>query len=685
MKRIVFSSCLFMIFCQVLFAHSNKDILLITLDTTRADHLPMYGYPLNTTPFLNELSQQGTLFLRAYTPVPLTLPAHTTLFTGMLPIEHHVRTNVNGHLSEELLTVAEILKQNGYITAGFVSSMVLAHTTGIDQGFEHFDDRTVHENHQLYPVANERWADETTLQALEFLKSFSSPNRPLFLWVHYYDPHTPYIRHKGVPPGFSLYDAELYFMDRALRKLIESWRQTRSGLIILAGDHGEALGNHGEPTHGVFVYNETVHIPLIIVQDNLRQAPTCNTPVSIADIFPTILEFARIPSPPVWGRSLLPFLTNKAHSPLHDIFFFESLFPARSFGWAPPFAIMKGNYKYTKLPKPELYNIRSDPDEKKNLVQSFPRIAEKLERLLEEKYGTGVPEESTSPSLEHLEKLKALGYSGGSRYNPERDPKDLVWIVRELEHAQKFLDEKNIKKARELLSRIIRANPENYPALIQYGIALNLSGKRQQAMEIFSRAIKVNPDYLPAYFNLGAVAMKLGKFEYAKKMFKKLLDLNPNIAEAWVYLCAIELKQKNFSQAEFYLQKARSLKPDHINVLFYQGLLAAHMKKYGKAVTIFEQVVVRDPAYIEAHENLGRLYIRMGRIHDGIQEYQRVLELDPERAEAYLTLSALYIQVDMFQNALKLLQTFVQKFPEHPERSGAEELIRNIQQLLSQK
>ncbi len=661
----------------------RRDILLVTIDTIRVDHMSAYGYPYSTTPYLEKFSKNATRFLQALTPVPLTLPAHVTLLTGLLPQKHGVRDNIQEHLSSTFVTLPELLKKKGYLTAAFVSSAVLKASTGIARGFDVFDDEMT-QKLLTGPEANERVAEETLQRVLTFLSRQSQTPQPLFLWVHFFDPHAPYFQHQEFLPQLDPYDSEIAYVDKAIEQLINAWSQSHAGLIIITGDHGEALGDHGEKTHGVFLYNEVVHIPLFMKMNNVKHVRIQPSIVSLADIFSTVLEFAGIKIPEsTWGKSLIPLLTSYEQKTLHRSFFFESFLPARSFGWAPPFAIMKGSYKYIHLPKPELYNVKLDPEEQKNRFYELPGIAQKLKKELFNAYPPLYTESHEKRSPENLEKLRSLGYVGGSRPNLRKDPKDFVWIVEELDRIQEFIREKKYTKALPLLRKITLLNPENYPALIQYGIVYEKLGQINNAIHMFERAKGLNPEYTPAYFNLGSLYFRIKEYEKAKKEFLILVKKTPESVESWLYLCSIELELNDITRAEFYLEQARLLDPKNKNIPFHAGLIAIKKGEYGRAIRFFKETLTRDPEYLEALINLAQVYYVTGNIPESIVTYEQVLRIDPSRAEIYLTLSALYIQKDDFQKALVILKNFVRKFPNHPERPRALEFIRNLEHLVS--
>ncbi|MEJ5167137.1 MAG: sulfatase-like hydrolase/transferase, partial [Thermoanaerobaculia bacterium] len=333
---------------------SSKDILLITLDTTRADYITR-----EYSPFLYSFSQKSFNFKNCRTPVPLTLPAHTSILTGLYPKNHKVRNNSSYKLKNEVLTLQEILKKNGYFNAAFVSSFVLNSSFNLNKGFDIYDDEMLENYDRKDFEMQERGARDTSKRALEFLENFKGEK--LFLWVHFFDPHYPYLSHPESPQNFSTYAQEIYFMDISVKALVEKFLQKRGGIVVIAGDHGESLGEHGEETHGIFLYEAVLKVPLIIKFPE-KGGMVFEEPVLLIDIFPTILDYLKIDAPKtIDGISLLKNLGKRD-------FYFETFLPSQSFGWATPFGIFDGKYKFIYLPKMELYNLEKDKGEKVNLL-----------------------------------------------------------------------------------------------------------------------------------------------------------------------------------------------------------------------------------------------------------------------------------------------------------------------------
>jgi len=353
-------------------AAAGFNILLVTLDTTRADRIGCYGYRRAATPILDRLAASGVRFAEALTAAPETLPAHATLLTGLLPPHHGVRINTEGRLGSLHQTLAEVARGRGYQTAAFVSAFVLDARFGLDQGFDHYDDRVDATRGTAFAAGtNERRAGATTDAALAWLRSRDRA-RPFLLWVHYFDAHAPYDPPEPFASRFagSLYDGEIAYMDAQLGRLldgVDAAGPRDKTVVIVVGDHGESLGEHYERTHSVFLYRSTVRVPLVFSNPRLFPKPAVvdGAVVSLADVAPTLLDLLGVEDPP--DRDGVSLLATKA-DPRRGVYV-ESLVPWLDFGWAPLFGLRTLRESYVLAPRPECYDLRTDPEERRNLIQ----------------------------------------------------------------------------------------------------------------------------------------------------------------------------------------------------------------------------------------------------------------------------------------------------------------------------
>lgn len=410
-----------------------RNVLIVTLDTTRADLLAAYGSNKVETPALDRLSREGVVFEQATSPVPLTLPAHASLFTGLLPPHHGVRDNVDSPLGDSYTTLAEVLRENGARTAAFVGSAVVDGRRGLAQGFDIYSDgQHGNRNPRLRRPAN-MVVDEATAWITRRQTS------PFFAWVHFYDAHAPYLLPE---PYRTMYEDAPYlgamaFMDAQLQRLLRLLDQrqlTEHTLVIVVADHGESLGDHGEDGHGIFVYQSTLHVPLIVRAPGLSSKRVPDL-VRLVDVMPTVLDLRGLPQRAADGVSLVPLMTGRiAHLNLDA--YSESMYPRR-FGWAELRAIRADRFKFVKAPRPELYDLEKDPTEERNIYDERSDLAALMGAALDQMARPSPADavKPTAPSSELIERLAALGYvsSGrapreGTLNGPANDPKDCIGV-----------------------------------------------------------------------------------------------------------------------------------------------------------------------------------------------------------------------------------------------------------------
>lgn len=646
---------------------SKDDILLITLDTTRKDYINE-----KTAPFLYNFSKESFNFENCRTPVPLTLPAHTTILTGLYPKNHKVRNNSSYKLDNKIKTIQEILKENGYFTSGFVSSFVLNKSYNLNKGFDIYDDEMTENYEKKDFEMEERGARETAERAINFLRNYKK--KPLFLWVHFFDPHYPYIEHKEAPSNFSNYEKEIYYMDLYVKKIIEEFLKERTGLIIIAADHGESLGEHKEETHGVFLYDSVLRVPFIIKNTKEKKGRVFDEQVSLIDIFPTILDFLRIPLPKnIDGKSLFSKIEKRN-------LFFETYLPSESFGWATPFGIFDGRFKFIFLPEKEIYDLIPDPNEEKNLIEEKKEKARELYNILKRDYSVKYEEKfSKDMSLEELKKLESLGYLSGSKPS-QKDPKDLIWVVKALEEGKKLSEEKKYREAEKIFLKILKENPENYPALIQYGTILREEKKLDDALEIFKKAKIINPFYIHSKFNLGTILFEKNKMDEAEKEFLEIIKILPSFSEPYFYLVKIFLQKKDINKAKEVLENARKNLKKEANLYFYEGLVFAESFNYQKAVENFNEALKLSPDYLDARFNLAQAYYNLGKVDDALRNFEIALKLNPDFPELYLIIGSIYLNdKEDLGKSKKYFQEFLERFPDHPEKENVKEILISIQ------
>lgn len=544
-------------------APAFPDLLLITLDTTRADSLGAYGADADATPHLDGLAKAGTRFEQALSPVPLTLPAHASLFTGLLPAEHGVRDNGWGRLDDRHPVLAEILQRAGYRTAAFPASRVLDSRFGLNRGFAVYDDFMAEERTGQFGYP-ERPAAEVVDAALTWLAK-TPQDAPLFLWVHFYDPHAPY----EPPREFSSrderarYAGEIRYVDRELGRLLAAWPAGRKKIVAAVADHGEAMGEHGEKGHGLLLYGSTLRVPLLLAGEGVPAGQVVASPVGIVRLGVTLLRLLGLKAD--FPGQRLPLrakdAANEAKEPA--AIFHETLFPGTAFGWSPLAAITRGKTKMIAAPRPELYQLELDPGEKNNLLaqKEGPGIdaeGRRAHRELEShlaRHPLAVEPPPVDPEI--AAELRNLGYlSGQSRSFGDIDPKDGVLWLQDLEKAGELEATQQVSEARKILESLVAKSPQSIPFLSRLAGLQNQMGAREEGLKTIDRALRLSPQLDFLHFERADLLMQAGQAEEAKKAWQLTLELNPRFSGAWLRLAELALRGGQPAEEERLLNAA---------------------------------------------------------------------------------------------------------------------------------
>ena len=582
--------------------NSALNLIVFTLDTTRADRVSAYGYKEKTTPNIDKLAEDGVLFLNARTSVPLTLPSHCSIFTGTYPLYHKVRNNGNYFLNKKITTLAEVLKSNGFTTAAFVSAFVLDSRYGINQGFDYYDDN-------IKPQLNSGdWQPERRAKRIYqlFSKWFANNYRQhFFVWLHFYDPHMPYDppEDKYIMDYDDPYDGEIAYMDHYIGEIINLLREKgvlKNTLIVFAGDHGEAFGEHKEIGHGVFCYEEALKVPFIMYAPSvLPEHKIVKKDVNLIDLMPTVLDILNVKIPKqVEGMSLIPLIEGKKRE--KRLFYFETFQPFEDLGCAPLYGVFDGTYKYIELPKPELYNILKDKNEAHNIYYKEYKISKNLK---EELYALIKKYESSSKfgskkrvSYSEREKLASLGYVSTVRtYNPEEklpDPKDKVESEVFLLKAKKKISEGEIQEAINLLKKSVEINSKNISAYTVLGDVFLREGKVREAMDIFNEAMIENPEDIRIKIKYATSLILLKQYDKVINLFRTIKEtenapLNMSIVYGLIGLSYERLN--NIKNAVVFYEKAVKISPKK-NVGLAKKLIHFYLmlKDYKSLVRIFK-------------------------------------------------------------------------------------------------
>jgi arylsulfatase A-like enzyme len=553
-------------------ASGPSSVLLITIDTLRADRLVAEG-PM---PRLWALAGRGYRFTTVHTPVPLTLPAHSTILTGLGPQHHGVRDNIGYALQTDLPTVAEALSAAGWTTAAFVGGYPLSRAFGLARGFGVYDDRMTRTPEDGRQGHTERRADEVVDSALEWLSGQS--DGPFFLWVHLFDPHDPY----EAPPPFrgrhaDPYDDEVEYTDTALGRLVDAVLAHEPGppWILVTADHGEALGDHGESTHGIFLYESTLRVPLVIVPPGEEPVSrVLDHPVTLADLAPTMLEAAGLPEPlPVDGRSLLPILLereagrSRETSPLY----LESIHGRQRYGWSPLAGFVDWPEKFVSAPRPELYDLHRDPQEGEN--RFTPEQAKALGRRLEDIRDVSDADDlAAEPGAGvDLERLASLGYVGASGVakpedalydRPRPDPKDRIAAVPQIDLGLAAMVAGRDAEAQRAFEAALGLDPDNLVALNDLGLLAMRSGEVSRAESYFREGLRRDKNAEATANNLGLALGRLNRYVEAEEAFRQALAVRPGFTLARFNLAVVLQRQWKSREALKELERVESEEPE---------------------------------------------------------------------------------------------------------------------------
>jgi len=629
-------------------SHQPPNVVLITLDTARADRMGFLGSKAGLTPNLDALARQSVVFTRAYSQVPLTTPSHATILTGTYPQFHQV-TDFGVPLAQDLPYAPDILRSRGYKTAGFIGSLVLDPTArsapGFDRGFDTFDAgfHRRHPGEDRYH-AIERRGGEVVARAMAWLDTH--PKGPFFLWVHLYDAHDPYDPPEPYKTRYAKepYNGEIAYADSALGKLL-SWLRVRGlydgALIAVMADHGEALGAHGEDTHGMFLYDETIHVPLFFKLPKAQSAGRrIEKRVELVDVLPTILQGAGIPVPKdVQGQSLLPMLGPAAKSPgsakaalaPDRPAYSETDYPHRTFGWSTMRALRTGKYLFIEAPRKELYDQAADPTATNNLSATSAAVADTLASQLNafrQKTATSkdAPQVTADPGLQ--ERLAALGYvASDSTSSPMpgikdtgADPKDKVEVVNLLHHAEIAKEELHFQEAVPLLQQVIEKEPNLPIAYLQLGTALMSLRRYEQAVPVLRKAVELRPDLTVPRYQLGSALFETEDFAGAAAEFEATLTRIPEWAEARFSLATTYARLGRMQDAIREYQKVIEQRPRHYGAYLLLGRAQALSGDPEGALSNLRKAADLQPSSSEPHKFLADAYVLLGREQDAERE-----------------------------------------------------------------
>ena len=628
-------------------------VVLISIDTLRADHLPAYGYTAGSTPTLDRLARRGVVFDDVYSHTPLTLPSHTSLLTSRLPFHHGVRDNIGYTVQPTENTLASRFRALGYATGGAVSAYVLRHQTGIDRGFEFFDDRLE------IAGAGESLSDTRRdgRDTLEALASWidSQQQRPVFVFLHLYEPHAPY----NPPPSHASahpYDGAIAYADELVGRFLD--RLAARGLldravIAVVSDHGEGLGDHGEAEHGVFLYRESLRVPWILKLPAGRAAGTrVEGPIGLIDVGATLLALAGLPSDGIDGTSMIDAIASR-RAPDRTVYS-ETFYPRLHFGWSDLASATDARYRFVRAPRPELYDVAADPGERQNIAASKPSIASGLDAWLTKATEGTVIADPGPVSDEVKERLRSLGYVGSS---PAATPGTALRLP---DPKEKIASYEGLRRAQ----------------------ALAAAGRDADAARALEPLVSSEPGMLDAWELLGRTRIHAGDVKGGIDAFEHVLAIDPLKPETHLALARIYALDRQPAAARRHAEAAATRDPAAAYELLAQLMLDAG--KPADARAFAARSIEADPSRYMSHFMLGVIAHQQGRCADAIPEFQRAIEA--KRSEPHAVVRNLHAELadclaraERTDEAEREFQAEIADIPGLPEaRIGLATLYRSL-------
>lgn len=671
-----------------------QNVLLITIDTLRADKVSSYNDLHDLTPNIDSLAESGVLFSRAFSNTSTTLPSHTNIFLGTSPLYHGVHDNLNFVVRDDYLTLAEHLKANGYETSAYVGAYPLDARFGLDQGFDIYNADFPHD-YRSELSSLERLAEEVVDQACEGIKTAKSP---WFVWIHCYDPHLPYDPPEPFKTRFAanLYDGEVAYVDFVMGKLLKCLKDEQifdETMIVFTGDHGESLGQHGELSHGFFAYNSSIWVPFIMKVPGINPNKIEQN-VSHLDIFPTICDAIGVSKPSfLQGDSLLPVMEGKKLS--DRTIYFESMNPFYSHGWAPLMGFIQNNSKFIESPIPELYDLEEDFDELKNLAgqKKLDSYRKQLEEIILDFSSAGSARAKENPDAETVEKLKSLGYlssSSGSEdknYGPEDDIKTLLPIHTQNYKAIGLHKEGRTEEAKEIFRNLLKNNHNIGMTYVYYSSVLSDEGKIDESLRVLNEGLSNFPDMYELYKQYIITLGTAKKFDEITAIFNEKIYREISVdPEIWNHVGFAYATQEDWEKAINAFERAISLDPRYAEALFNLGeaSLSLAIKKedqnlVDKAAESFKKSIEMDSEYANPYFSLGKIYGQSDNLDGAIICWEKAVEIQPDFDQALFYLGEAYLakgeKGKALKNFLYIKENFFHRYPEDLKKK-VEDLIK---------
>ncbi len=664
---------------------NTTPVILISIDTLRSDRLPMYGYDRVSTPSLDALRGDAILYERAYSHCPLTLPSHSSMMTGLLPSEHGVRDNTGYRLDPKTPTLAELLKKNGYATGAAVSAYVLRRESGFSRGFDFYDDDVealgkgatigaVQRDGRLTIESAQRWINERA-------------GKPFFLFVHLYEPHTPYTPPEPFASRYAdKYDGEIAYADSLVGNFVADLKARDlydKSMIVLLSDHGEGLNDHGEEEHGVFLYREAIQVPLLVkLPRSAHKGKSVAAPVQLIDVFTTILGQTATPgsSRNATARSLLAFLD--ADAPARPIYS-ETYYPRLHFGWSDLHSLIDGPHHYIRAPQPELYNVVTDRAEKRNVIEENRRVNVRMRTAIEPFVRLASAPAPIDP--EEAAKLAALGYVGSTVTTDSGealpDPKQTIGIFREIREAYVLFRDLKLEECVRMADKLLAQNDRIMDIWDVKTKALAKLGRLDEAVASAREGLKHQPNNVGLLMTVTNLSILTGNLEQAEDHAGLLLKIEPSRAREVLARIAAQRADwpRATKEAELAVQEAH----DPANALMTLGLIQKQQGNLEKGLEYLD----RAAATVSRHKNKdlpqlelyrGDLLARLGRNREAEAAFRKEIAGHPTDPEAYGSLILLLSSERRVDEATKLVFTLIEVAPLPPSYVTISETLKAI-------
>jgi choline-sulfatase len=636
------------------------NVVLITLDTTRADHLGCYGSAIRT-PAIDKIASSGVRFDQADSAAPLTLPSHATILSGLLPVHHGVRNNGAAPFPASKDTLATVFHQQGYATAAFVSSFVLDHRFGLNRGFDKYDDTVQRDASSL--IDSERRAAATADAAIAWLAT--NRGRPFFAWVHFYDPHAAYA---PPPPYPQTYDGEIAYVDAQIARLVGTLDRNRT-IVVLAGDHGEGLGEHGELHHGLLTYESTLRVPFIIASPQLKPA-VVRTPVSTADLAPTIAALAGAMLEGVDGKDVSEALEKGLEPKAHEIYA-ETEYPV-TFGWSGLRVLRNEQLKLIEGRSSELFRL---PDETTDVAASERRQLSLLTRHLSE-LKSGEITSTAVVDAETKAKLASLGYVAPAAPLPasqRADPRTMRDLFRKFEDATAAMS-RDPREAKQLAEQLVAADPRNRVFRSTLANVSRITGDMTRSIALYREAVALSPADGDAWYDLASALEQTHAIKEAQAAAEEAVRLKPNDAEAHNLRGTVLAESGAATPAMEAFQRALAIDPRNARAYTNTGNVLRDLSRNDDAAAAYQRAAELDPRDPDPLNGLGVLLVQQGHSREAMPYFDQALALAPDFGEARLNRAVALVTLGDNGRARSELQALLHT----PQRAPAEELLRRL-------